>query len=140
MSSLHLYTGLFLLSCLYALLLEWSGKAYEPDYTWLTVTIGVSYTGAGVALRLWLGPLPFAGPAELVWWTWRLWACSFVASGTPIILWQLWQARRRLAEVIDYATKRGDRGELYPAALAEKQRSGEAGDGSGRRGDRSTAD
>ena len=125
----QLYRGLFLVSCLYALLLELLQRRYEPDLTWLTIVIGVAYTGVGVALRLRHGSIPFVGPLDLVWWEWWLWFWSFVASGTPIILWQLWQARLRIQAVIAYLLTRRECGQRHAAPLAEERRSGSQRDG-----------
>ena len=96
------YVGAAATSTLYALVLERIGKErYEPDLTVLTVMGGVALTGGWVALRL-TAPVPMLGRMALVWWVWRVWFWMFVATGVPINLWQVWQARQRIAGLIAY--------------------------------------
>jgi hypothetical protein len=94
----------------YAALLHWLDRAYEPDWTILTVVAGVALTGAGVAFRLTLGvpPLP---PEAVAWWVWWSAIWHFVVSGSVIGVWQAIQMRRRLLDYIAYLRRRrGDGG------------------------------
>ena len=65
--------GLFLVSVVYALVLEWSERlfGFVSEYTWLTVVIGVGYTLVGLAIA--------SVEAAL------LALVAFVASSIPII-------------------------------------------------------
>jgi len=91
---------------LYALILQFVGReTYEPDFTVVTVMIGVAITGGWVAVRF-IGPIPDLPPAELVWWAWRVMFWMFVATGLPVVVWQIWQARQRLTALAAYLTSR----------------------------------
>jgi hypothetical protein len=108
------FLGAFLTASLYAVILEKIGKEnYEPDYTVVTVAIGVALTGGWVAARVWLAPLPALSGAALARWVWWLWFWMFVTTGTPITLWQIWQSRGRLAAYIAYLLRRRH---VHPAA------------------------
>lgn len=99
------YGGLILTASLYSIFLESLKKAYEPNWTWLTVLGGIALTGGFVALRLTL-QLPALSGAAMAWWVWGVWFWAFVWSGIPIITWQLWQARKRLWKRIQYMVDR----------------------------------
>lgn len=102
MHEIAFYVGAAASAAIYAAILERIGREnYEPDYTVVTVMIGVALTGGWVALRL-LAPLPDLPPQALAWWVWRLMFWMFVATGLPITLWQVWQARRRLQALAAY--------------------------------------
>jgi len=99
------YLGAALSATVYAAVLQAIGRErYEPDYTVVTVMLGVALTGGWVALRL-TGPLPDLSPDELVWWVWRVMFWMFVATGIPITAWQIWQARQRLMALAAYLTR-----------------------------------
>lgn len=91
------YLGAALTAALYAMTLEKIGKdRYEPDFTVVTVALGVALTGGWVALRL------AANPNLTAWETWWLWFWMFIATGTPITGWQIWQARSRVRGLLRY--------------------------------------
>lgn len=93
LADLVTYAVQFFAAILYAIVLEQVFKRrYEPDYTWVTVVWGNAQVGGIIAARLLLAPPP-AG--DLVWWGWGLWFWSFVASGLPIIFWQVIIQHRR---------------------------------------------
>ena len=94
-------------SALYAIALEKFGREnYEPDFTVVTVAIGVALTGGWVAARLAFAPLPALPGAALAWWVWWLWFWMFVTTATPITLWQIWQSWGRLSAYIAYLLRR----------------------------------
>ena len=90
---------------IYALILQFVGReTYEPDFTVVTVMLGVALTGGWVAVRF-IGPIPDLPPDQLVWWCWRVMFWMFVATGLPITVWQIWQARQRLIALAAYLTR-----------------------------------
>lgn len=103
MADIWFYLGASASSALYALALEKSKKRLEPDFTWLEVMIGVVLTGIWVALRMRFGVIPSLPPIDLVWWVCWQWVWMFCATGLSIIIWQIWQMRRRLLETIRFA-------------------------------------
>lgn len=101
------YVGAAISSGLYAVFLEWLGKALEPDWIWFEVFIGVVLTGAWVGALIRWGDVPVAlPPMELAWWVCWRWIFMFIATGGPIIAWQIGQMRERLLDALRYA--RGD--------------------------------
>ena len=122
------YLGATLSSGLYALALEALGsERYEPDLTVLTVMGGVGLTGGWVALRLALAPLPAGLPdLALAWWVWWVTFWMFVATGAPIVAWQVWQSRVRLAALLAYLRSHGHGHEANPAAALATERGGAA--------------
>jgi hypothetical protein len=105
MHDIAFYAGAALSATIYAAILEAIGReTYEPDFTVVTVMLGVALTGAWVALRL-LAPLPDLAPTELAWWVWRLMFWMFVATGLPVTAWQIWQARKRIRQLAAYLTR-----------------------------------
>jgi drug/metabolite transporter (DMT)-like permease len=110
MHELVYYAGAAATAALYAIALEKIGREnYEPDFTVVTVALGVALTGGWVALRF-TGPLPDLPPQALVWWAWRVVFWMFVATGLPITSWQIWQARRRIRQLAIYITTGGRHG------------------------------
>lgn len=101
MADYILYAGQLLAGTLYALFLEFVlRRHYElSGYTWATVAWGVMQTGLFVAARLLLAPLPALETDALAWWSWWLWTGSFIASGTPVIIWQLIVHARNVREL-----------------------------------------
>lgn len=95
------YLMTFALTSVYAIVLALLDRAYEPDWTILTVVGGVALVGVGVAYRLTLGA-PAGTPDAVAWWAWLQVAWHFVVSAVPIALWQIWQARRRIRNLIAY--------------------------------------
>lgn len=88
-----------LLSTLYAVYLKARKGDYSPRYTWLTVVIGVGGTGLIIAARLFLLPLPpFTDAHATLVWAWWMCLFHFIATGTPIIIWQLTQDNVARAE------------------------------------------
>jgi hypothetical protein len=84
--------GVFVAAALYAQFLHSLNKAYEKNYTWLTVMGGVALVGAVVGVRFAL-PLPDLAAHALLWWAWLICVGHFVAAAVPIIAWQLWVDR-----------------------------------------------
>ncbi len=98
------YVGAAFTSLLYAALLEWFEKAWEPDWTWFVVLVGVVYTGCWVGALMRWGSLPLDLPTyEFGWWVCWRWVFMFCASGVVIIGWQVWQMRKRLLDALRYA-------------------------------------
>jgi asparagine N-glycosylation enzyme membrane subunit Stt3 len=97
----HSYLVLFVATACYAAFLNWLDRAYEPDWTILTVVGGVGLTWCGVAYRLMLG-VPQLPPEPVAWWA--LWSVGwhFCVSGFVIALWQIWQVRKRLLNMVAY--------------------------------------
>ena len=121
------YLGAAATSTLYALVLEAIGKEhYEPDYTVVTVAAGVALTGGWVALRLALAPLPNLQGRALAWWVWRQVLWMFVATGSPITIWQVWQSRQRIVGLLDYQVRTHYVHEARRAAALAAQRGGAA--------------
>ena len=119
------YIGASVSAAIYALILQTIGRdKYEPDFTVVTVMIGVALTGAWVALRF-NGPLPTLPANELVWWAWRVMFWMFVATGLPITLWQVWQARERIQRLARYATRSNHGNPTSQAAAVASERRGE---------------
>jgi hypothetical protein len=123
MHELAYYLGAALSATIYAAILQTIGRErYEPDLTVVTVMIGVALTGGWVAIRF-IGPLPVLPPDQLVWWAWQVMFWMFVATGMPVTVWQIWQARRRISRLAAYL--RGTYGnETDEAAAVAAQRRG----------------
>ena len=85
----------------YAVALELMNKRYETRWTWVMVVAGVAMVGAATARRF-AKPLPPLEGRALAWWCWRQVALHFVAGGTPIIIWQIWQDRRLIIAALNY--------------------------------------
>jgi drug/metabolite transporter (DMT)-like permease len=122
MYDFHFYLGAAATSALYALALEKIGRErYEPDFTVVTVMVGVALTGGWVALRLALAPLPDLAGIALAWYVWWLMFWMFVSTGIPVTSWQIWQSRVRLAGLLRYL--RGSYGHTTndPATLAAQR-------------------
>jgi hypothetical protein len=125
MDDFPFYAGGLLTASLYAITLEKIGREnYEPDWTVVTVMIGVALTGGWVALRIAYAPLPALAGAALAWWVWWLMFWMFVATGTPITLWQVWQSRQRLADMVSYLLRERHGHEADPAAAVPAARGG----------------
>lgn len=90
------------ISVAYAAALGYLERRYpiKPDHTWAEVAGGVLISLVPVALA--------ARKAQQLDWrlyegtVWR----SFIASGTPIILWQIGEAMLRQMELLSYASAR----------------------------------
>lgn len=96
---LAVYTVAFLLSCGYAAVLD-RHPNWTPDWTWMEVVVGVTYTLIAATVVVWSQPMDGrAAMARVVG--------AFVATGLPIIIWQLNLIRRRLQEIIDRRVRRG---------------------------------
>lgn len=106
---LQSYVLLSVLTIGYAAFLHVLDRAYEPDWTIVTVIGGVALTGGAVAYRLLLGvpPLP---PEAVAWWVWWSVLWHFCVSGFWIGCWQALQARRRFQAWIAYLTEGRRRG------------------------------
>lgn len=105
-ADLVLYVIQFLAAALYAVALEQVfHRRYEPDYTWVTVVWGNAQVGLLIAARLLLAPPPALEPAALAWWGWGLWFWSFVASGLPIVFWQVVIQRRRHVDLMNFVDR-----------------------------------
>lgn len=97
------YVVQFFAAILYAIVLEQVFKRrYEPDYTWVTVVWGNAQVGGIIAVRLLLAPLPLLADSDLAWWGWGLWFWSFVASGLPIVFWQVIIQHRRHLDLMAF--------------------------------------
>ena len=84
-ASAALVLGGLLLWCTgYAALLQRLHDRYVPDYVWLTVVLGNLWIIIAYAI---LNTLGFSG------WAWLL--AANAAGGTPVLLWQGWQAMDR---------------------------------------------
>lgn len=123
-----IFTILFLVTALYAAALNRARtRGWEPDWTWLEVTIGsalclVAGTAATYAAL---------GPAGLVI-TIFFWL-AFVIGGAPIVVWQLTRMSSRHRQAAAEARRLLQREERYadaPTALAESCR-GESYPGQG---------
>jgi len=107
-ADLLLYCTQALAAAAYAAVLELCFKrAYEPDFTWLTVVWGVGQVGTLVAIRLAAAPIAGADAQAGAWYAWWLVFWSFVAAALPIIGWQLVVQRRRIVFLLAYVTGRG---------------------------------
>lgn len=95
------YLLTFALASAYAVILALLDRKYEPDWTILTVVCGVSLVGLGVAYRLTLGA-PHGPPDAVAWWTYLQVGWHFGTAFVPIAIWQTWQARRRIQNLIAY--------------------------------------
>lgn len=94
------YSVAFLISLGYAALLD-RHPTWTPDWTWVEVVVGVTYTLAAAWIMVWFQPMD--GRAALA----RV-VGAFIASGLPIILWQLGLQRRRLLQIIMQQRRRRD--------------------------------
>jgi drug/metabolite transporter (DMT)-like permease len=79
--------GAMAASAVYAAALQKLHHRYSPDFTWLTVVGGNGLIGAALAVFCALGRIPWAA-------LWLLIALN-VATGIPIITWQMGQAQAR---------------------------------------------
>lgn len=88
MTTLQIYSALFLAATLYAALLASLRHVWEPDLTWLEVMIGVTLCLiAPFADQRANGPLTSEVYEQRVW-------LAFVVGGLPIVAWQLGQSVR----------------------------------------------
>lgn len=100
------YLGAAASSAVYCLILELLNKRLEPDFTWVEVVIGVALTGCWIAARGTLGDLPDVTGDAMFWWTCWLWVYMFLATGLPVVAWQIWQMWSRSKEALRYAVSR----------------------------------
>lgn len=99
------YLAQIVLAAVYAWFLEKviTRERYERDKTYLTVIWGVFQTGMIAAARLaWFELPPLASAPLAVWWAWWYFVLSFVASGAPVIYWQVMLQGGRQREIIEY--------------------------------------
>jgi 4-hydroxybenzoate polyprenyltransferase len=75
------------LSAGYSYILEQLKEVYHPDHIWVTVCIGNGLILATGAVCAALDMLPWAALG--------VFALLNVAWGTPVVIWQLWQADQR---------------------------------------------
>jgi hypothetical protein len=119
----------FGVSTLYSVALGWLERRYpiKPDHTWAEVAGGVMITllPAALAARKTHGGVDWRTYEATVW------RC-FVASGVPIILWQLGESVSRQVDLLRYAASRDSRSSIddadHSSPLAD--RSGERALGS----------
>lgn len=122
------------LSAVYAAALGWIERRYpiKPDHTWAEVAGGVVISLLPIALEARRRP-------TIDWRTYEniVWRC-FMASGMPIILWQLGEALIRQVELINYAAERPTRSSsdhadpTPPLAVGSRERTGWSAPGSER--------
>lgn len=93
------------LSTFYSVALSWLERHYpiKPDHTWAEVAGGVMLTLIPVALTA-------RRHRQTDWRTYEatIWRC-FIASGVPIILWQLGESVLRQVDLLQYAAARETR-------------------------------
>jgi hypothetical protein len=128
-------------SALYSVALGWLERKFpiKPDHTWAEVAGGVLITLVPVALKARKNP-------NMDWRTYEdaIWRC-FIASGTPIILWQLGESVYRHVELLKYAAGRetrsisSDANPTTTLAVRDGDRTGVGLDG-GERSDSSSSD
>lgn len=94
-----IYSAELAITAAYAALLQRLGRRYEPDWTWLTVLIGVVISAAP-AMALARRDHPSWRDYE------RRTIAGFVTSGLIIIGWQLWQFAERRGRQRGYALAR----------------------------------
>lgn len=82
MSTLAIYCLLPIVTALYALLLSYFPKR-DPDFTWLTVVIGVAICLAAPAIDQ-----RSNGPLTSEVYEWRVWQ-AFLLGGAPIVIWRI---------------------------------------------------
>ena len=118
MTSIDILLGLvlILLSTLYAIVLQRHERAIEPDLTAVEVVIGVALTLAFVWFNLVIQP---DQSSHAVFWRT---VGAFITSGTPIIVWQIWQAFHRRTEVIQYLKRRTTHGERTARVATHRQK------------------
>lgn len=87
MTASTIYLILFIATSLYAIGLQRIHDLYSPNFVWVTVVVGNAMIGGALAALCWADVLPWAAFSHLVGLN--------VAGGTPIIIWQLWQANQR---------------------------------------------
>jgi len=99
-ADVYVYPALFLTSTLYAVVLD-ANQRYappdqkiEPDGTWKEVVIGDALCLIAATIRAYLGP-------NERWPVLRATGLAFIVGGAPIIAWQLWRARERVAHARD---------------------------------------
>lgn len=88
------YSTAILVSALYATALN-RNHEWSPNWTWLTVVIGVGYTLMLTAIIVLSQPT--TGPQALIHTV-----LMFMATGGPIILWQIRLLEMRLDQFADY--------------------------------------
>lgn len=102
------------MSTAYAAALSWLERKYpgiKPDHVWAEVAGGVLLSLLPVALEARRvrqeAEEPVAAEKHVSWQTYEttVW-CSFFASGTPIILWQIGEAIARHMELLRYTAHR----------------------------------
>lgn len=81
--------GAVVTSTIYAAFLNRIQERYTPNWTWLTVVGGTVLTWGWYAALCWRGVLPWSAAQWFVY--------LYLATGAPIIAWQLgqWEDRRR---------------------------------------------
>lgn len=89
---------LFLVCTLYCIVLEFLHDSYVPDWIWLTVVVGEGFVIGALALQEHYG-------VDIT--ALRVFYANAV-SGTPIIIWQLYQAHKRMQERHSGATPRSE--------------------------------
>ena len=93
------YLALFLATTLYALVLAWLKRKWEPDLTWIEVAIGVAICMGAPA---WLAR---AGLVES-WQVYEQYAfLAFIVGGFPIAIWQTIHNRRAADATRDEAKR-----------------------------------
>jgi hypothetical protein len=99
------------LSLAYSAALAWLERRYpiKPDHTWAEVTGGVLLTLVPVALEARKHPTMDWRMYENAVWR------SFIASGAPIVLWQIGEAVFRQIELVKYASSRDSRSPINDA-------------------------
>lgn len=90
-----LYAGAAASATLYAWWLESRPLKYHPDIVWPNVTGGIAITGAWVALGIAQGVPAGLTPQQAARWTWWLTFRMFVATGVPVVAWEMWHAGKR---------------------------------------------
>lgn len=116
------YAGGLLSAALYAYWLEQRERKYHPDVTWLNVARGIALTGGWVAVRIAQGA-PGGDADRGARWAWWVTLRMFIATGIPVVGWELLAQDGRAKSLLAYLRRRRDG---YPAATA-----GKPGQGSG---------
>ena len=83
MTTLQIYTALFVATSLYAFALAWLKHLWEPDLTWLEVVVGVAICLLAPYIdQRQNGPLTSDVYEARVW-------MAFVVGGIPIVVWRV---------------------------------------------------
>lgn len=107
-----IYLGASLSAAAYAVWLEMRPRKYHPDVTWPNVTGGIVLTGAWVAVRYAAERRP-----RSLWWAWWQTTAMFIATGVPVVAWELYATTERGRTLIAYMRDR----DAYPAPTAGVQ-------------------